>query len=150
MAVLVDTCVLIPLFNPDALRHHEARSAVRKLRGMREDLVVTSQNLAEFWNVSTRPFKYNGRGLAEPLVARMVDLIRRFSRLQLESEASLDVWLKLVQQLHVMGTSVHDARLVAIMLEGGIDRVLTYNEGDFRRYKVVGIQPLSPRSFATD
>ncbi|HMO85996.1 MAG TPA: type II toxin-antitoxin system VapC family toxin [Lacipirellulaceae bacterium] len=149
MSVLIDTCVLIPLFNPDAQLHHESRIAVRRLRATQEELVVTAQNFAEFWNVSTRLIQHNGRGLAMPQVARMVDMIRRFSRLQLESETSLNIWLKLVQQLHVTGTSVHDARLVAIMLEGGIDRILTYNEGDFRRYEVLGIQALSPHSFST-
>ena len=147
MSVLIDTCVLIPLFNPDAQLHHESRIAVRRLRATQEELVVTAQNFAEFWNVSTRLIQHNGRGLAMPQVARMVDMIRRFSRLQLESETSLNIWLKLVQQLHVTGTSVHDARLVAIMLEGGIDRILTYNEGDFRRYEVLGIQALSALFF---
>jgi predicted nucleic acid-binding protein len=41
----------------------------------------------------------------------------------------------------VLGTKVHDARLVAAMNVHGIERILTFNTGDFARY---GIEVLLP------
>jgi predicted nucleic acid-binding protein len=42
----------------------------------------------------------------------------------------------------VKGVQVHDARLVAAMRIHGIDRILTYNPSDFRRYEgIAAIQP---------
>jgi predicted nucleic acid-binding protein len=51
-------------------------------------------------------------------------------------------WRQLVVQHDVKGVQVHDARLVAAMRVHGIDRILTYNPNDFRRYQgITAIQP---------
>jgi len=55
-------------------------------------------------------------------------------------------WRQLVERHAVKGKQVHDARLVAVMLEGGLDRVLTFNVDDFRRYP--DIVAVSPHSLA--
>ena len=54
-------------------------------------------------------------------------------------------WRQLVEKYKVKGKQVHDARLVAIMIEGGVDRILTFNVDDFRRYP--DITAVSPHSF---
>ena len=52
-------------------------------------------------------------------------------------------WRKLLVQHEVKGIQVHDARLVAGMKIHGIDRILTYNQGDFKRY--AGITAIHPK-----
>jgi predicted nucleic acid-binding protein len=53
-------------------------------------------------------------------------------------------WERLVAQLSVSGTRVHDARLVATMNVHHITRILTFNTGDFSRYPgLTAINPLS-------
>jgi predicted nucleic acid-binding protein len=44
----------------------------------------------------------------------------------------------------VRGRQVFDARLAAIMIEAGIDHILTFNADDFRRYP--GITAVSPNN----
>ncbi len=44
----------------------------------------------------------------------------------------------------VSGAKVHDARLVALMLVNGVERILTFNAADFRRYEVLGIRAVVP------
>jgi hypothetical protein len=39
---------------------------------------------------------------------------------------------------------VHDARLVSVMLRSGVKRILTLNDGDFRRYVGEGIEVVTP------
>jgi predicted nucleic acid-binding protein len=42
------------------------------------------------------------------------------------------------------GRQVHDANIVATMLENGIRRLLTFNVVDFRRFaRLIAIEPLS-------
>lgn len=52
---LVDTNILLRfLLNKDPA-YPAIRQAVRTLKARREQVVTTPQNIAEFWNVCTRP-----------------------------------------------------------------------------------------------
>ena len=55
MQILVDTGVLLRAFDRAAPEQRSIFRALRKLWSENHDLVTTSQNIAEFWNVSTRP-----------------------------------------------------------------------------------------------
>jgi predicted nucleic acid-binding protein len=61
MPVLVDTNILVRAVQ----RHHPlmgtARQALRSLIQNGEELCVTWQNIAEFWNVCTRPVDATGK-----------------------------------------------------------------------------------------
>lgn len=56
-------------------------------------------------------------------------------------------WRQIVQSHAVKGRQAHDARLVALMVELGIDCVLTFNLDDFRRYHE--IRAISPHSLVS-
>jgi len=47
----------------------------------------------------------------------------------------------------VRGRQAFDAHLAAVMLESGLERILTFNVDDFQRYP--GIIPVSPHEFTT-
>ncbi|HEY2841324.1 MAG TPA: type II toxin-antitoxin system VapC family toxin [Pirellulales bacterium] len=146
MAVLIDTCVLIPAFNSQTNENVIVRQALRRLIDSGKILTVTPQNIAEFWNVSTRPVTSNGRGLPGDQVRKMVNIICRVSRLEYETASSFLRWREIVERHGVQGVAVHDARLVATMLSAGIREILTRNEGDFRRYEKDGIEILTPHA----
>ena len=55
-------------------------------------------------------------------------------------------WRQLVEDHAVKGKQVHDARLVAIMLENGMDHILTFNVDDFQRYS--DITAVNPHTLA--
>lgn len=42
-------------------------------------------------------------------------------------------WKRVVEQHRVLGVKVYDARLVAVMNLYGVDTILTFNTGDFKR-----------------
>jgi len=110
----------------------------------KEDLYVASQNLIEFWNVSTRPVGNNGLGQTTTAAEQVLrSLEQTFSRLPEPTEI-YDRWRDLVVRFGVSGVKVHDARLVALMLVNDIDRILTFNAADFRRYEVLGIRAVVP------
>jgi predicted nucleic acid-binding protein len=145
MSVLVDTGVLLRLFVPSDPACAPIRAAIRRLRENREAATTSFQNIAEFRNVSTRPANARG-GYGYP--AKMADARVRFIERQFgvatESVAVYHTWRELIAKHGVVGVSIHDARLVALMICSKIDRILTLNAGDFRRYEGDGIQAVTP------
>jgi predicted nucleic acid-binding protein len=150
MAVLVDTCVLVAAFHPGAAEHLQVRQALRQLRNAGEVLVITPQNCAELWNVSTRPMASNGRGLSAHDVQRMISIASQVSTLLYETPEAFERWRQLVERHDVKGVAVHDARLVAVMLAYGVTRLLTLNVRDFKRYAPEGITIATPHASPSD
>lgn len=143
MEYLVDTGVLLRLFDNSDPHHASIRTGLRTLRRTGNVLCTANQNVAEFWNVSTRPS--TSRGGYGHLVAsteRRIHFIESFGRILFETETSYRNWRRLLVSLKLTGVSVHDARLVAIMHASGISHLLTLNPDDFRRYS--GIFILTP------
>jgi predicted nucleic acid-binding protein len=146
MPVLVDTGILLRAFVPADPDCGTIRSALHQLRRENEDLVTTFQNVAEFWNVSTRPATARGGyGVPVKMVKARVQFIERLGRRVIENDDVYREWKRLVARYDVKGVAVHDARLVATMLVHGIGRVLTGNDRDFRRYDAEGISGVTPQ-----
>ncbi len=135
MTYLVDTGVLLRAFDRGAAEHKTILRAIRSLLDRGEDLAVSIQYLAEFWNVSTRPKSANG-GFELPIesVLRRLRVIQRVARLVSEGPASFDELKRLVTVHRVLGVKVHDARLVSVMLVSRIPTILPLNVRDFQRY----------------
>jgi hypothetical protein len=66
-----------------------------------------------------------------------VAIIERLCEVLTETEHSYEHWKRLVTDHGVIGTSVHDARIAAVMIDRGIANLLTLNAADFRRYGAV-------------
>jgi predicted nucleic acid-binding protein len=62
MRYLVDTNVLLLAAQPSHPLNPVAARALKPLMERDEVLTVALQNIAEFWNVATRPAKNNGLG----------------------------------------------------------------------------------------
>ena len=60
MLILSDSGILLRLFEPRDPQHAIIRLAVDILIGRGEELVTAPQNVAEFWNVCTRPATARG------------------------------------------------------------------------------------------
>ncbi|MBS0209145.1 MAG: PIN domain-containing protein [Planctomycetes bacterium] len=144
MASLIDTGVLLRAFDTSSPEYRPIRQALRTLWLRQERLVVTLQNLAEFWNVSTRPIDKNGFGLSAELAERRLTIVERICEVVTEDEHSYRIWKGLLITHAVTGVAVHDARLVSVMLARGVSTVVTLNERDFQRYGDIAV--VNPRS----
>jgi predicted nucleic acid-binding protein len=149
MSVLVDTGVLLRAFVKADPQCAPIRTALLELRRQNEELVASFQNVAEFSNVSTRPASSRGGyGLPVKTVQARVAFIERLCRRLVEDDEAYQYWKHLVSKYNITGVAVHDARLAAIMLAHGIQRVLTVNDRDFRRFESEGITVITPQDLA--
>jgi predicted nucleic acid-binding protein len=139
---LVDTNILLHLVQPDSPEYGTIRQCRDRLWAREAELFYTSQNLAEFWNVGTRPSDRNGFGFTVEETDERACLIEVKFSLAADSEATHQEWRRIVVTAKVSGIQVHDARLVAAMHVHGIGNLLTLNVKDFRRFS--GIAVLSP------
>ncbi len=138
---LADTNILIRLVKRDHPEYPMVRGAVSGLREKGFKLGYTMQNMAEFWNVSTRPKERNGFGLTVDEVERNAREIERAFVFLADNEAVYREWRSLVVRHRVSGAQVHDARLAAAMIVHGIPCILTFNGPDFCRFGIAIIHP---------
>jgi predicted nucleic acid-binding protein len=141
MSVLVDTNVLLRRTQPGHEHHGVAVESVARLLGAGEPVHFTPQNISEFWNVITRPAANNGLGFSVAIAAAEVEKIESILALLPDTPSLYGHWKRLVVQHRVIGSKVHDARLVAAMSAHRVPRILTFNTDDFARYGVEVLHP---------
>jgi predicted nucleic acid-binding protein len=75
-------------------------------------------------------------------VLREVSSIEKLLTLLPDVPAIYAAWKEIVREHKVQGVKVFDARLVATMSVYAVEKVLTFNVADFRRYsKITAIDP---------
>jgi predicted nucleic acid-binding protein len=142
MRVLVDTNILLRSAQPNHPLCPKATGAVSKLLRGNAAVFFCSQNIAEFWNVATRPTARNGLGLSLSEVQREIGGIESLLTLLPDIPAIYPVWKQLVRGHSVRGVKVYDARLVAVMSVYAVENILTFNAADFQRYgNINALQP---------
>lgn len=150
MSYLLDTGILLRVADRRDQQHQTVFSAVQTLISRNQQLLISTQNIAEFLNVATRPVKNNGLGLQpsnalellekeiEPICSAIAEPTPVYAELK-----------RFVSTYGVSGKQVHDARLVAMMMVWQIENLLTLNDRDFRRYEPEGITIVTPASIVT-
>ena len=134
---LLDTNVLLRLYQPNSPEFSSIRRAVNSLHRANAPLYCFSQNMIEFWNVSTRPLGQNGYGLSPAETDEVAKQIEKAFTLLPDVEAIHHEWRRLVVEYGVSGTKVHDARIVAAMIVHGVRQILTLDSRDFARYSEI-------------
>lgn len=143
MPYMADTNVLLRFISPSDPNHILVRDAIYSLLLQGEEICYTSQNLAEFWNVCTRPTTArSGFGLSIEQTNRRAQVIERYFTFLPDSEAIHSEWRRLVVDYRVSGVKVHDARIVASMYVYGVTYIITFNLDDFTRYsEITAVHP---------
>jgi predicted nucleic acid-binding protein len=140
MAVLLDTGILLRLWDRSDPQHADIVASIRLLYRQRVELATTAQNIAEFWNVSTRPpSARGGYGQTIEVTERRIQFFERFASVFCDKTTTYSEWRRLVMQYRVSGVAVHDARIVAQMIAWGVRDILTLNPDDFRRYAEISV-----------
>jgi predicted nucleic acid-binding protein len=146
MSFLVDTNILLRSVEPLHPHHAVAVAAVYRLLAESTPVYFTLQNIAEFWNVATRPIEHNGLGFSIASTLAEVERIEGLLTLLPDTPAVYAEWKRIIVVHGVSGVKVHDARLVATMKTHGVRSFLTFDVDDFKRY--TGIDVMHPKVVA--
>jgi predicted nucleic acid-binding protein len=144
MLYIVDTNVLLRFAQRTDSQNSLVRSVIARLQFDGHQLLTTVQNCTEFWNVATRPTESNGFGITISECDESLRQIENIFTVVPSSTTVYNTWRSLVTNFNVSGVKVHDAHLVAIMLAHGVERILTFNDQDFRRFEPAGIEAIHP------
>jgi predicted nucleic acid-binding protein len=139
---LVDTNILLRVSRPNDPNYRLIETSLKELEKQSSQLCFALQNVAEFWNVCTRPMEHNGYGLSLEETRRRVESIERSMTFLPDNEHVYSIWRALVIDQKVSGVQVHDAHIAATMIAHSVSRILTLNPGDFQRYS--GLQVIHP------
>jgi predicted nucleic acid-binding protein len=139
---LVDTNILLRVASRSGAEHPIVDRALAYLAEQGTILHYTLQNMAEFWNVMTRPRVRNGFGFSLIEAEREVRAIESGMTLLPDNAAVYARWRNIIVQYGVSGVQVHDARLAASMYVHGVNHILTLNAADFSRF--IGLTALHP------
>ena len=145
---LVDTNVLLRITRRSDTQHELVEAALATLASQGTLLYYTHQNIAEMWNVMTRPISRNDLGLTVIEAEREVCAIEAGMSLLPDGEAVYREWRRIIVEKCVSGVQVHDARLAAAMHVHGVSCILTLNIADFGRFG--NILALHPGSLALE
>lgn len=132
---VLDANVLVYAVETDAPQHANSRALVEAARDPATTLYLTSQALCEFYSIVTNP-----RRVAVP--RSPTDALRAISALLalpgirvLPTPARVVAgWMALLQRHPVSGGDVFDLQLVATMQANGVQRIYTFNTGDFEAF----------------
>lgn len=142
MAVFVDTNVLIFSVQSGHPWREISIAAIEQVLAADDRVCVLPQNIAEFWNVCTRPADKNGLGLSPEETEERLKGLDSILTLLHDSPEVYARWRQLLVRHSVRGVQVHDARIAAAMQVHGVAKLLTFNPRDFGRYD--GITPIRP------
>ncbi len=144
VSCLVDTNILLRVARRFDPQHKAVDAALARLAEQGTMLHYTHQNIAELWNVMTRPVASNGLGLSAAETDQEVRAIEAGMSLLADSGEVYREWRSIVVKHKVFGVRVHDARLAAAMYVHGVSYILTLNVTDFSRFE--GLTALHPDS----
>jgi predicted nucleic acid-binding protein len=140
----IDTNILIFANLPTHPLQAVAAARLLALATAGAELWVSRQVLREYVAGMTRPRTFTGSTTTAALVADVQRFQRTF-RVAEDNAAITAGLLSLMSAVTVIGRQVHDANIVATMLDHSIPNLLTDNTADFARFGTyITVVPLVP------
>ncbi len=141
--ILVDTNIPLRLAQIDHPHRQIALDALQLLTLRdQEQFAIAPQSLYEMYVVCTRPAKVNGFGLNSQQAGAEIAAARALFELLPETPQVYPAWEGLIAKYAITGKRAHDVRLVALMIQHRVAKLLTFNDADFRIF--TEIEPLNP------
>lgn len=141
--VLVDANILVYALNPRSHEHTAAHAALQLLAGRGYCPCVTTQIVRECLVAATGKLQREFPGRVEQAVRLLKDACAGY-RLLGENDSCVMQTVGLAARYELRGKRIHDANIVAVMLNNGIRRLLTNNPDDFAPFaELIEIIPLA-------
>jgi len=137
---LVDSNVLVYAFHEEAEHHAASRSLLNRGQRGGAALCIASQNLAEFYAITTNPKRVTKpRQAGEALDAVKLILAMPGMTLIPTPADIVERWVTLVHHHPVTRGNVYDAQLAATMLANNVRQIYTYDVAHFRRFPEIEV-----------
>ena len=142
--ILVDTNIPLRIAQIGHAHRQVALDALERLTLRdQERFAIAPQSLYEMYVVCTRPVAVNGGfGMTASQAHAEITAARSVFELLPESAQVYPAWEGLVGKYGIQGKRAHDVRLVALMMQHRVTKILTFNDADFRSMSEV--QSLHP------
>ena len=132
--MFIDTNILVNSRILEAPQHETARAMLERALQDDEPVRISRQVVREYLAVVTRPQTWPVAISRADALDDVNRLIGSFEVLE-DGPAVTERLVELCREVQVGGRQIHDANIVATMLTHGERRLLTFNVGDFRRYR---------------
>jgi predicted nucleic acid-binding protein len=137
---VVDANILVYAVNADAPQHAASRALLEAALDPAVTLYVTSQILCEFYSVITNPKRIAVASSSAEAVQMILDLLELPGLHVLAAPAQAVTGLMELLKLHpVTGGGVFDLQIVATMQANNIQRIYTFNTGDFKVFPELAV-----------
>jgi len=141
--ILVDTNIPLRIAQISHPHRQPALDALQLLTVRdQEHFAIAPQSLYEMYVVCTRPASANGFGFSPEQARAEIAATRSLFEILPETAQVYPTWEGLIAKHAVLGKRAHDTRLVALMIEHRVPKLLTFNDAEFRRY--AEIESLNP------
>jgi predicted nucleic acid-binding protein len=129
---VLDANILAYAVNADAPQHVASRALLEAARDPSTALYVTSQILCEFYSLITNPRRVAVASSPREAL-RIISAMLAFPGLRVLPTPARAVvgWMELLRRHPVTGGDVFDLQIVATMQANDVQRIYTFNTGDF-------------------
>jgi uncharacterized protein len=127
---VIDANVLVYAVDADHPHHATSRALLDAARNRSTTLYVTSQILCEFYSVVTNPRRVAKPRSAADAIAAMSSMLA-FLRVLPSPARVVTALMELLRRHPVTGAEVFDLQIVATMQTNNVQRIYTFNAGDF-------------------
>ena len=138
--MFIDTNILLEATDKGRAHQPDCQNFLEGLITTKQTAYITGQILREYLVVATRPVEKNGLGLSPNFAIRNINRFRSFLFQLDETPKTTQRLLELIEQNDLCGKRIHDAQIIAVMLENGINTIISYNHNDFACFDEIRCQ----------
>lgn len=141
---VLDANVLVYATNANAPQHNASRKLVEAARDPAVTLYVNAQIVCELYSVITNPRRV-ASPVSSPEAFHFISALLALPGIEVLPTPvhAVALLLDLILQYPVAGGEVFDLQIVAAMKANGIQRIYSFNAGDFERHP--GLTVVVPR-----
>jgi predicted nucleic acid-binding protein len=133
--ILLDTNILIHGNQETSPHYTTITQRLIEFADNNEELAICPQVLYEFYVTATRPSdSRGGLGMSNDEALEQIQKFQSIYNFINDPDNLFTTWTQLMINYGAMGTSGHDARLVAFMQVHAIEHIYTMNPKHFNRY----------------
>jgi len=131
--IFVDTNILVFANVKTSSFHNSAKAKLIELTENDYELYISNQVIREYLSVLSRP-DANGNKLSDSSLREDLVRLKTQYTVVFENEQTLNNLQMLISECPTGGKQIHDANIVATMLNYDLKYLLTHNVSDFKRF----------------